>query len=173
VTGTRRGEDFDEFFRNVYPRACRAAERASGNHTVAEDAALEALTRAFVRWPRLRSLPYREAWVLRVAINEALGQIRIAARRSARTGFAGLRVSHDFEDGLTNRLALAAALRGLPRRQRQAVELRYLADLSERDTAAALGVSSGTLKSHLHRGAKALRLVLDTELVRELIDVRD
>ena len=157
----------------IYPRARRAAERASGNRTIAEDAALEALTRAFVRWPRLRTLPYREAWVLRVAINEALGQIRSAARRSGRVRFAVLRPSEDFEEVLTNRLALAAALSGLPRRQRQAIELRYLADLSEHDAARALGISAGALKSHLHRGANSLRLVLDKDLIKELIDVRN
>jgi RNA polymerase sigma-70 factor, ECF subfamily len=169
---TRRGQDFDDFFRDVYPRACRAARRASGNDTVAEDAALEALTRAFVRWPKVHDLPYRDAWVIRVAINEALGQIRSAARKSARLAHVGRDASECPVDAMTSRLAVAAAIQQLPRRQRQAVELRYLADLSENDTAALLGVSNGALKSHLHRAAKSLRLVLDKDLVEELIDVR-
>ncbi len=169
---SRRGEDFDAYFRDVYPRACRAARRVSGDEGLAEDAALEALTRAFVRWPTLRSLPYRDAWVLRVAINEALGQLRRRGRKSTRPGSVPSDAPDNLEDVLTTRLALAAALRQLPRRQREAIELRYLADLSEDATAAALGVSNGAVKSHLHRAAKSLRLILDKDLLQELLDVR-
>jgi RNA polymerase sigma factor (sigma-70 family) len=169
---TRRGEDFDAYFRELYPRACRAAWRVTGDEDLAEDAALEALTRAFVRWPTLRTLAYRDAWVLRVAINEALGQLRRRGHKSIRLGSIRSDAPDNLEDVLTTRLALAAALRQLPKRQREAVELRYLADLSEDDTAAALGVSNGTVKSHLHRAAKSLRLILDKDLLLELLDAR-
>jgi DNA-directed RNA polymerase specialized sigma24 family protein len=57
-------------------------------------------------------------------------------------------------------MALAAALRGLPRTQRAAVVLRYWCDLDIKDTAAALGVSEGTVKSASARGLVALREVL-------------
>lgn len=172
MKGARRGQDFDAFFREIYPRACRAARRVSRDESAAEDAALEAMTRAFVRWPRLRSLPYRDAWVLRVAINEALGELRRAERRSAPVRLVSSDGSDVLEDVITTRLALAAALRRLPRRQREAIELRYLADFSEDDTAAALGLSNGAVKSHLHRAAKSLRLVLGNDLLEELNDVR-
>lgn len=173
MKSTRRGQDFDDFFREIYPRARRAARRVSSDEGGAEDAALEALTRAFVRWPRLRSLPHRDAWVLRVAINEALGELRRAGRKSTRLSLMHSDRSDILdEDVLTTRLALAAALGQLPRRQRQAIELRYLADFSENDTAAALGLSNGAVKSHLHRAAKSLRLVLGKDLLEELNDVR-
>jgi RNA polymerase sigma factor (sigma-70 family) len=55
------------------------------------------------------------------------------------------------------RVDLARALRRLPRRQREVVVLRYLADWSEADVALALGCSVGTVKSHGHRGLAALR----------------
>ena len=172
VKSTRRGQDFDALFRQIYPRACRAARRVSRDESSAEDAAIEALTWAFVRWPRLRSLPYRDAWVLRVAINEALSDLRRAGRKPSPVRLPNSEGSNDLEDVVTTRLALAAALRQLPRRQREAIELRYLADLSEDDTAAALGLSNGTVKSHLHRAAKSLRLVLGNDLIEELNDVR-
>ena len=171
MKSTRRGQDFDDFFREIYPRACRAARQVSRDEGAAEDAALEALTRAFVRWPRLRALPYRDAWVLRVAINEALGELRRAGRKSAPVRLFSSDGSDVLEDVVTTRLALAAARRQ-PRRQREAIELRYLADFSEDDTAAALGLSSGAVKSHLHRAAKSLRLVLGNDLMEELNDVR-
>ena len=69
------------------------------------------MTRAFVRWPRRRSLPYRDAWVLRVAINEALGELRRAGRKSAPVRLFRYDGSDVLEDLVTTRLALAAALR--------------------------------------------------------------
>lgn len=56
---------------------------------------------------------------------------------------------------------VAAALDTLPRRQCEAVILRYYADLSETETAAAMGVSEGAVKSHAARGMAALRQWLD------------
>ncbi|MEO3938815.1 SigE family RNA polymerase sigma factor [Dermatophilaceae bacterium Soc4.6] len=55
---------------------------------------------------------------------------------------------------------LISALRLLPERQRQVVVLRYYADLSEHQTAEALGITTGAVKSHAHRGLTALRDVL-------------
>ena len=55
------------------------------------------------------------------------------------------------------RMDLVELLRGLPRRQREVVVLRYLADRSEQETADALGCSTGTVKQHAHRGLASLR----------------
>jgi RNA polymerase sigma factor (sigma-70 family) len=52
---------------------------------------------------------------------------------------------------------MTSALRRLPRRQRECLVLRYYLDLSEREIAAALGIASGSVKSHLSRGLDALR----------------
>ena len=54
-----------------------------------------------------------------------------------------------------------AALRRLPVRQREALVLRYYADLSEGEIAEAMGVSRGAVKSHTARGMAALRNVLE------------
>jgi RNA polymerase sigma factor (sigma-70 family) len=54
-----------------------------------------------------------------------------------------------------------AALGTLPRQQREAVILRYYAELSEKETAAAMDISEGAVKSHAHRGMAALRQRLD------------
>jgi RNA polymerase sigma-70 factor (sigma-E family) len=61
---------------------------------------------------------------------------------------------------LLERSAVVAALRGLPPRQREVLVLRYYADLSEADTAEAMGISRGAVKSHTARGISALRAVL-------------
>ena len=57
--------------------------------------------------------------------------------------------------------AVAAALSTLPRWQCEAVILRYYADLSETETAAAMGISEGAVQSHAYRGMAALRQWLD------------
>jgi RNA polymerase sigma factor (sigma-70 family) len=52
------------------------------------------------------------------------------------------------------------ALQALPRRQRAVLVLRYFADLPEADVAVLLGCSAGTVKTHAHRGLRALREIL-------------
>ena len=70
---------------------------------------------------------------------------------SAETGALGLLLRRD----------LAVALGALPRRQREAIVLRYYADLSEAQTAAAMGCSAGAVKSHTSRAMTALRHLLE------------
>ena len=67
-------------------------------------------------------------------------------------------------DVVALRLALLATMRTLPRRQREAVALRYLVDMPEREVAAAMGVTTGSVKKHLHRGLAALRAALGTDI---------
>ena|ERR1022692_1571439 len=64
--------DYDDFFRQVLPRAVGVAKRVTGERASAEDAAIEALARAHLHWQRIGVLPWREAWVLRVAARQAL-----------------------------------------------------------------------------------------------------
>ena len=142
-------ESFDDAFRELYPRAFALAYRMLGNRAAAEDVAAETMARALHRWDRLdpEGLP---GWVLRVAANQAIDLMRKKGR-TLEPGVISL------EDDTTLRIALAEAMRHLPRRQREAIALRYLSDLSEADTAAALGISAGSVKAHVHRGLASLR----------------
>jgi DNA-directed RNA polymerase specialized sigma24 family protein len=77
---------------------------------------------------------------------------------ASRLGHAHARVTTaEPEQRIADRAALFPLLARLPRTQRQAVMLRFLDDLSERDTAAAMGVSVGAVKSYPSRGLAALR----------------
>ena len=58
-----------------------------------------------------------------------------------------------------------ACLRRLPARQREALVLRYYAELSEAEIADAMGLSRGAVKSHTARGRSTLRTMLQTESV--------
>ena len=137
--------------------AYRVARRILGDTEAAEDVAAEALSRAYADWGRVSQLPYRDAWVLRVATNLALN-----ATRRRRLLFAGVEARRD-DDAATARVDLVGALHRLPARQREVVVLRHLAGLSEPEVAVRLGLSLGTVKTHLRRGHEALRgrLALD------------
>jgi RNA polymerase sigma factor (sigma-70 family) len=159
------GDDgYDEFFRRVLPRAVAVAWRVTGERTSAEDAAVEALARAHLRWTRVGPLPWRDAWVLRVAGREALRQLPKTPAP------APVSVVGDETESVALRQALGDALRRLPRRQREAVVLRYLADLSESDVGLALGIRQGTVKTHVHRGLAALRIHMGHDFKEEDLD---
>jgi RNA polymerase sigma factor (sigma-70 family) len=64
---------------------------------------------------------------------------------------------------LLERSAVVTALRGLPERQRQAIVLRYYADLSEAEIADAMRISRGAVKSHTARAMAALRAALERD----------
>jgi RNA polymerase sigma-70 factor (sigma-E family) len=142
---------FELAFADLYRLAYRVAFRILGDRSDAEDVAQEALARAALRWSRLHERP--EGWVCRVASNQAIDRYRRRRRQpSIPAGPVGI-----VDERLGERGDLVAALRKLPRRQREVVVLRYLADFSEEDVALALGCSVGTVKSQASRGLSALR----------------
>jgi len=157
--GTTAAElpEFEAEFDRLFGRAFAVARRLTGDPTAAEDIAAEALIRTYVRWSRVRAFEYREAWVARVATNLAIKASRGRAPVSDP-------VTADESDATATRLALVDALARLPRRQRDAVALRYLADLSIDDVASTLGVSAGTVKQSVHRALRTLRTQLGTDL---------
>lgn len=145
-------EPFEAAFDGLFDRAFRVALRLLDNPQAAEDVAAEALARAFAHWPRICRLHYRDAWVLRVATNLAVDQLR--RRPPAAPLPAG---GQPADETAVLRVALAAALRSLPRRQRQAVVLQNLCDLPGEEVAQALRISPGSVKTHVHRSLAALR----------------
>lgn len=156
--------EFDLFFDECLPAVMALARRLTGCAVDAEDVAVEALGRAYAHWSKLRSAPWRRAWVLRVATNLVIGESRRHRRVLERPALAD-----DDSDALMVRLALMAALKQLPRRQREAVALRYLADLSEQETASAMGVRPGSVKTHLSRGLGALRTLMGSDVEGDLL----
>jgi len=146
--------DFDAFFVRVLPAVERVAGRVVGGGPAAEDCAVEALARAYSRWPTVGSMERPEAWVLRVATNLALDTVR-RKRTTQSLVPVGSRT-----DDVELRQALVAALRQLPKRQQEVVVLRYIADLAEPDVASALHMSLGTVKTHLRRAMPHLRTIL-------------
>ncbi len=151
---------FEESFYDLYALAYRVAFRILGDRGDAEDVAQEALTRTHLRWSRLAAEP--AGWVVRVSTNLAIDRYRRRGRRLGPTRELTLLDAH-----LAERMDLARAIRRLPRRQREVVVLRYLADWSEADVADALDCSPGTVKVHASRGLAALRGILSDAGGRE------
>ena len=145
---------FDDRFAALSALAYQVAFRILGDRGDAQDVAQEALARAYARWGRVHG--HAEPWVARVSANLAIGVWRRRGRDTAPERAA----STDPEKAALDRMALAGALADLPRRQRQVVVLRFLADRSEAAVAAELGCSVGAVKQHTHRALAALRRTL-------------
>lgn len=151
-------DEFEVAFRELFPKASRVARRILGDTTSAEDVAAEALARAFASWHRFKDIPHLHAWVLKVTTNVCLDLIR------KRRTLPDAGEVEDPEEVIALRSALHAALKTLPRRQREVIALRHLGGLSERETAEALGISIGSVKTQAHRALARLRLRFDPDL---------
>ena len=154
MTSTRPASTFDAAFPDLAALAYRVGFRLLGDRGEAEDVAQEALARAYARWRRVHD--HAEPWVARVAANLALDLLRRRGRRH-QVPLDDQAATPGAERAAVDRLELARLLATLPRRQREVVVLRYLADRSEADTAEVLGTSVGSVKRHAHRGLAALR----------------
>jgi RNA polymerase sigma-70 factor (ECF subfamily) len=150
------GDDaFREFYERLQTRAVAVARRLVGNPAIAEDLAAEAFARAYSRWPTVRTHPNPEAWLLRVVGNLAVDHVRHEARRPDLRDPGG-RADRAGDDAAL-RVDLARALHRLSGRQQEVVVMRYLIDLTEEDVAVSLGMTTGSVKTHLHRATTKLR----------------
>jgi RNA polymerase sigma factor (sigma-70 family) len=162
-------KDFAEFFGARRDVAYRAVLVVVGDRTKAEDAVAEAFARAYQHWSKVAEHPNATAWVIRVALNVSRSWWRSRRREVLTSGghepsSVGAAPGGPLDD------ALAAAVRALPRRQREVVALRLLADLSAQETGGLLGISAATVHVHLHRALEALRTALATAAPRHSQD---
>jgi RNA polymerase sigma-70 factor (sigma-E family) len=153
-----RYSGFHEFVTARGRALSRTAYLLTGDHGRAEDLVQTALARTARHWPRVRDGGNPEGYVRKVLTNEYISQWR--RRRVAELPADQLpdrAVTGDDANRVAVRLALSAALRQLPPRQRAVVVLRYYEDLSEAETAELLGVTIGTVKSQAHTGLARMR----------------
>lgn len=153
---------FDVLFDTYFDRAVRLAWLlAPSRPSAAEDVAADAIAKVWPKWDKGR---IDDFWpYLRVAI---VNQVKGHGRRFGLAARYEVEIRDDLggnlESAVVNRAMLARALRALPARQRAAVVLRYYEDLSEAETARAMGCSLGTVKSTTARGLSALRAQLES-----------
>ena len=159
--------DFDAFFEAHYGRLVGSLGAAFGDSEAADEAVQDAFIRAYARWSRVRRLDAPAAWVRRVAINRLRDGHRSRLRReraedrAADHGARGVQAD-PVADGPDQWDVVRRALAYLPERQRIAVALYYVEDLSVRDIAMSMRISEGAVKAHLSQGRSKLAAVLDT-----------
>jgi RNA polymerase sigma-70 factor (ECF subfamily) len=166
-----RGGDagaYAELVRRHQDVAFRTAMLITQDATDAEDAAQEAFVRAWRALPRFRPGHPVRPWLLTIVANEARNRRRSAGRRehlALRAARSEVAVAAASPEGALlageDRSALLLALAGLGERDRLVLGCRFLLDLDEAETAAALDVRRGTVKSRTSRALARLRAVLE------------
>ncbi|MDQ1712540.1 MAG: hypothetical protein QOE45_1990 [Frankiaceae bacterium] len=154
---------FTAFVRERGPALTRTAFFLTGDRHLAEDLVQTALAQTYVHWSRIRDLDQVEAYTRRVLVNANAAWWRRRSASEVPVDSVPDVAGADDTLAVAEREPLVAALRRLPQRQRAAVVLRYYADLSEADTAAALGCTLGTVKRHTSRGLDRLRRLMAGE----------
>jgi RNA polymerase sigma-70 factor (sigma-E family) len=157
-----RRQDADEaltlLYTTHYASLVRTAGLLLGNFGEGEEVAQEAFARLHVAWGRIDKPEGAPAYLRITVVNVARSRLRrrVVVRRHRlephRPVASPEQEVLDHED----RRSMLETLQRLPARQREAVVLRYYGELHEAEVARAMGISSGAVKSHLHRGLAAL-----------------
>lgn len=147
--------EFAAFVLSTQRRLRRVAYLVCGDWHRAEDIVQTALAQVYARWDRIRREDGPEGYVHRAVVNAAIDEGRRPWRRERATEVLPDRATPPDDDGVTPRVI--EALASLPKRQRAVVVLRYVEDLDVEQTAALLGISTGTVKSQASKGLASLR----------------
>jgi RNA polymerase sigma factor (sigma-70 family) len=181
VARARRGDAdaFEELVRTYQGIALRTAFVVCGNAADAEEAAQDGFVKAYRALWRFRAGAAFKPWLLRIVANEARNRRRSAGRRAGLALRAAQEPSGEAAPspeaallGTERRQQLIEALNRLAEPDREAIACRYFLDLSEAETAAALGVRPGTVKSRLSRALERLRAELEAASAGEPGDAR-
>jgi RNA polymerase sigma-70 factor, ECF subfamily len=149
----------EDVFERDYDRLVQALSLVAGSRDAAADAVQEAFVRLINRWDTVGSYEDPAGWVRRVAVNLIRDQQRAFLRQTRLV----LKLEHDSpapEGSLQIDEELWKELRRLPLRQRTALALVYVGDLTARETAEVMRVSEGTVDRHLNRARTKLKEVL-------------
>lgn len=148
----------------------RAAYLMVGDHAMAEDLLQEALTKTYVAWPKLRDVNNAEAYTRKAITTTAISWWRRKSWQNEKPrGDVPERPYAEHSEDIAQRDWLWNELQALPPRQRAAIVLRFYEDLTEAQTADAMGVSVGTVKSQVSDGLKKLRARLGPGITAELV----
>ncbi|MGP4113793.1 SigE family RNA polymerase sigma factor [Streptomyces sp. 4N509B] len=162
--GTPTTQDFHAFFEQHHAELSRLAHLLLGGSDGAEsadDLAADALLAIWHQWDRVSSAHHPLAYARGVVANLARSRIRSRTRERRRVAlFWSRHGEHAEGPDVPAVLDVRAALDRLPYRKRACVVLRHAFDLSERETARALGISVGTVKSQTSRGIAELERLL-------------
>jgi RNA polymerase sigma-70 factor (sigma-E family) len=148
-----RREELGLLFRDQYPAMVRLAHLLTSDRGLAEDIAQEAFVRTWRAWHRIREEGSAASYLRTTVVNLSRSSLRrrLVERRHNAAGPEGWN-----DPDASGRIAVLQALRRLPHGQRAVIVLRYHMDLSELQTADALGITPGTVKSQTHKALARL-----------------
>ncbi|MFT7475368.1 MAG: RNA polymerase sigma factor (sigma-70 family) [Verrucomicrobiales bacterium] len=150
-------DDFSTWYGEHYRRVLSSVLLATGaDRARAEDAVNDAFVSAYEKWERVREFESATGWVTKVAINNAKRSFRVRHRKVRKAHDRATDVSSDPEIDMD----LWAAVKQLPTRQREALALRYVEDMSQAEVASQLGVAEGTAAASLNHARKNLKAQL-------------
>lgn len=150
------GRLIDERRESLY----RTAYSFTKNRDDALDIVHDTVYKAFVSLPKLKNPDYFQTWLTRILINTAIDFTKKQKRaQPADTADIAAPTGSDNEE----RLDLYAAVDRLPEMQKAVVILKYLHDLTLTEVADILRCPPGTVKTHLHKALKTLRMELKEE----------
>ena len=154
---TTRDAEFSEYMVMRQPSLLRTAYLLTGDRQTAEDLVQTSLAKLYLSWDKVQKRESLDGYVRRILVNEHNSLWRRGwKKREHATGVIPERPHTDaYDDG--RRDAVWEVVQTLPRRARAVVVLRYYEQLSEAETADALGISVGTVKSQASRALAALR----------------
>jgi RNA polymerase sigma-70 factor (sigma-E family) len=159
--GDRVDADFVEFVRRRGDQHLKTAVLLTGDWHTAEDLVQSCLGKLYKVWHRLDTTSDPDAYLRRILVNTYRSWWRARWRREIPR--ADLPDLPDPADGLESRAAaqdVRSALAKLPVKQRTALVLRFFADLPEAEVAELMGCSAGAVKTHTHRGLRAMRRLI-------------
>ena len=152
-----------EIYLGEYRSLVRLAVLLLHDVPTAEEVVQEAFIAMHAGWRRLRDTEKALSYLRQAVVNRSRSVLRhrTVVDRNAPKHVPDEPSAEAGAITLLERSAVISALRGLPARQREAIVLRYYADLSEAEIAATMGISKGAVKSHTARGMAALKSVLE------------
>ena len=154
-----------ELYSVHYPALVRLAAMLVRDTPTAEEVVQDAFIAMHDAWDRLRDTDKALAYMRQAVVNRSRSVLRhrVVVEKNLQKPPPDMPSAEAGALTLLERSAVVAALRDLPGRQREAIVLRYYADLSEAEIAAAMHISRGAVKSHTSRGMTALRAALEED----------
>ena len=162
---TVRDEEFTAFAAAASPALVRSAYLLCLDRALADDLVQTALAKMYVAWPRLVRTGQLHAYAKQVVVRAFLDERRRPWRREHATAALPDHGADPYA-AVDERDRLRRAVAALPPRQRAVVVLRVWEELSVAETAAALGISEGGVKSQLARALDRLRATMTMEAER-------